>query len=107
MVFGNKKNQECNVFINGFKIEEVTYTKFLGVLIDNKLNWQMQIQNVQRKVSKSVSILYRVKYLLDTNALLMIYNSLILPYLNYCVEVWGNTYPTNLNCIRVLQKKGN
>ena len=95
MVFGNKKNKECNIFINGVKIEEVNYTKFLGVLIDNKLNWQMQIQNVQRKVSKSVSILYRVKYLLDTNALLMIYNSLILPYLNYCVEVWGNTYPTH------------
>ena len=87
MVFGNKKNEECKIYINDIEIEEVSSTKFLGVIIDNKLNWQRQIQNVQRKVSKSVSILYRVKNLLDTNALLMIYNSLILPYLNYCVEV--------------------
>ena len=35
----------------------------------------------------------------------MIYNSLLLTYLHYCVEVWGNKYPTNLNRIKVLQKK--
>ena len=36
----------------------------------------------------------------------MIYSSLILPYLNYCVELWGNTYATNLRSIIFLQKKG-
>ena len=105
MVFGNRKSEHCNININGVEIAEVTDTKFLGVIIDNKLKWHTQIQNVQRKIAKSVSILYRVKHLLDSNALLMIYNSLLLPYLNYCVEVWGNTYPTNPNCIKVLQKK--
>ena len=90
MVFGNKKNEECKIYINDIEIEEVSSTKFLGVIIDNKLNWQRQIQNVQRKVSKSVSILYRVKNLLDTNALLMIYNSLILPYIHSLGCVCGH-----------------
>ena len=30
---------------------------------------------------------------------------MILPYLNYCVEAWGNTYPTNLTRITKLQKR--
>ena len=79
--------------------------RFLGVLIDNKLTWTMQIKHVQSKISRSISIMYKVKYLLDTQALLTLYNSLILPYLNYCVEAWGDTYPTNLSRITKLQKR--
>ena len=35
----------------------------------------------------------------------ILYCSLFLPYLTYCVEIWGNTYPTNINDIFLLQKK--
>jgi hypothetical protein len=34
-----------------------------------------------------------------------LYCSLILPYLNYCNEIWANTYPTRLNKLVILQKK--
>ena len=57
------------------------------------------------KKSKNIAIMYKVKNVLDTSALLTLYNSLILPYLTYCVEAWGNTYPTNLLCIKKLQKR--
>lgn len=33
------------------------------------------------------------------------YNTFILPYLNYGVESWGNTYKTNLQSISILQKR--
>ena len=105
MVFGNTKNQDCHIHINNVEIDEVKSAKFLGVQIDNKLTWSTQIKHVQSKISKSISIMYKVKHLLDTTALLTLYNSLVLPYLNYCVEVWGNTYPTNLARIIKLQKR--
>ena len=35
----------------------------------------------------------------------MLYNTLILPHLSYCSEVWGRTYVTNLNPLFVKQKK--
>ena len=35
----------------------------------------------------------------------MLYCSLFLPYINYCSEIWGNTYATNVKCITVLQKR--
>ena len=35
----------------------------------------------------------------------MLYNALFLPFISYCVCVWGNTYPTHLQKIIVLQKR--
>ena len=35
----------------------------------------------------------------------MLYDSLFVPYLTYCSEIWGNTYKNNINCVLLLQKK--
>ena len=35
----------------------------------------------------------------------ILYSSLFLPYISYCPEIWGNTYPSNINCLVVLQKR--
>jgi len=35
----------------------------------------------------------------------MLYSTLILPYLTYCVNIWGNTLKTNLNKLAILQKR--
>ena len=35
----------------------------------------------------------------------MLYNSLVIPYLTYCTEVWGNTYKTHLKPLFLKQKK--
>ena len=35
----------------------------------------------------------------------MLYNSLFIPYLAYCAEVWGNTYKAHLNPLFLKQKK--
>ena len=107
MVFGKTKgvSDNCHIYINDVELEQVSSTKFLGVYIDDKLNWHKHILHVENKIAKSLSIMYKVKYLLDEAALLTIYTSLILPYLNYCIEIWGNTYPSNLKGIIVLQKR--
>ena len=42
MLFSNKKRRhyDLNIKIDETKIEEVKKTKFLGVIIDNKLTWK-------------------------------------------------------------------
>ena len=73
MVFSNKWKHSYNtneIKIDDILIEEVTVTKFLGVLIDNKLQWKEQIDSVCSKVSKNLSIIYRVRHILDANSLL-------------------------------------
>ena len=49
--------------------------------------------------------MYKIKNIVDKNVLLMIYKTLILPYLSYCSEIWGNTYESRLHDLIVLQKR--
>ena len=93
MVFGNIKCENNHlVSINGMYINRVYVTKFLGVHIDCHLNWTEHINRIKNKNSMNVSVMYRVKHLLTSSALYPLYCSLILPHLNYCCEIWGNTY---------------
>ena len=39
-----------------------------------------------------MSIMRRVKHLLINSALCSLYSTLVMPYLNYCCDIWGNTY---------------
>ena len=106
IVFSNTQaKHNFNITINQFSIERVYVTKFLGVMIDSKLSWYNQILHVQNKVSKIIAVLYKVKYILENPVLCTLYTSLILPYLNYCSEIWGNTYESRIKNIVVLQKR--
>ena len=65
MIFGNKRYEEnYMVSINGMNINRVYVTKFLGVHIDSKLNWNEHIRVIKTKVAKNVSIMNRVELLL-------------------------------------------
>jgi hypothetical protein len=105
MLFGNKTNINTDISFNENSIERVKVTKFLGVYIDENLNWKHQIKHITSKISKSIAIICKVRNIVDKNVLKVLYCSLILPYLNYCVAIWGNSYKTNLKSIVLLQKK--
>ncbi len=79
---------------------------FLGVIIDHKLCWKSHINHVKTKMSKSIAILNRIKHILNEKTIyIYTYCSvLIVPYITFCVVVWGHTYKTNLNSIYRLQK---
>uniref|UniRef100_A0A8C6NXU7 Reverse transcriptase domain-containing protein n=1 Tax=Nothobranchius furzeri TaxID=105023 RepID=A0A8C6NXU7_NOTFU len=92
VLFHDKKNSGVSLEINGIAIQRVKETKFLGVLIDEDLTWKSHISYIKCKIAKSLGVLHRVKFLLTNSGLLALYNSLVVPYLTYCVEIWGATY---------------
>ena len=93
------------ISIDGHRIEEVKQTKFLGVIIDNKLNWQAHCQYICVKMSKGIAIVIKAWTVFNKTTLLSFYNSLILPYVSYCIHVWGKAYDTHLKHVMVLQNK--
>ena len=86
-------------------MEQVEHTKFLGTFIDSKLNWKKHIEYIALKISKGLGALGRVRNILPQNALLMLYNTMIYPYLTYCNLVWGNASATTLQRLVVLQNR--
>lgn len=106
IIFGNRlADTNKKLMINGIELERVSEIKFLGVVIDSKLSWKPHIKYIKTKISKSLAILNKAKELLNQASLSMLYSSFILPYMTYCVEVWGNTYKTNIYPISILQKR--
>ena len=108
MIFAGKKNcslRDVNIVINGKPIRRVNSTKFLGVYVDEYLNWNKQREVVVSKISKTCGILAKLKYLLPRSTLLLVYNSLLLPYLTYSALIWSNCSSNKLRKILVIQKK--
>ena len=106
IIFGNRTyNTQKRLTIDNIEIERVNEIKFLGVIIDSKLSWKSHIQYITAKIAKSIAILHKVKHLINQSSLYTLYCSFILPYITYCVEVWGNTYKTNTETGFKLQKK--
>ena len=54
---------DFNVFIEHERINRVHVTKFLGIYIDDKLNWKYHINTVRSKLSKVAAIIYRASCL--------------------------------------------
>ena len=46
--------------LNNTTLERVNSLKFLGVILDETINWNRHIELVENKISKNIGILYRV-----------------------------------------------
>ena len=75
--------------INGQTIDRVSEFNFLGLIIDEHLTWDAHIQKTSNKISRALGIMSRLKRFLPRNVLRLIYNSLILPHLQYGILIWG------------------
>ena len=59
------KATEDRVHLCGNNLISVNNTKFLGVIIDSKLNWSDHITNIKNKISKSIGILTKIRRFLN------------------------------------------
>src|ERR1700730_12867913 len=113
MMFGYKKIPiSCNnipmefyLTIDNERIKQVEFTKFLGVIIDQKFTWQRHISYVSLKISKSLYALRQVKFKLPRKSLVALYYSIIYPHLTYCNIMWGCASVTVLQELLLLQKR--
>ena len=106
MLFSFKRNAtNLKIRINDTEIEKKRTTKFLGVQIDDKLNWKDHISHICNKVSKTIAILRKVRSVFRLNVLKMIYMSLIYSHINYCILIWSSAEKSIVEPLFKLQKK--
>ena len=106
MIFTNRKEEEIEVYLGSDKLIKSETEKFLGVLIDNKLNWSNHIRNLATKISRNAGILFKLKGKVPSKILLLIYNSFVQSHLYYCATVWGTGSLNSIKKIFSAQKKG-
>jgi hypothetical protein len=108
ILFHNRQRKivsDVQVRINGKVIEQVLFTKFLGVLINENLTWSNHITSLLTKVSKNIGVIRRVSKVLPGDVLFTLYNTLVMPYLEYCNIAWATNGSVLLDKLFILQKK--
>ena len=88
--------------LNGVLITNSKYTKFLGLWIDDKLDWQIHLSKLQTKLNQSLGLLNRAKKMLNLNGLLSLYYAHFVSHLNYGILLWGSM--TKCQWLTKLQK---
>ena len=105
MIFSKRHNNaDVSIKLEGKLITRVSQTKFLGLIIDDKLNWKAHISYISGKISRAIGVIIKARNL-GKDALLSLYYTLIFPYLTYCNQVWGSTFKYNINTLNKLQKR--
>ena len=90
---------QLHLKIKGPPIENVNEFNFLGLTLDCNLNFKPHTKIIAAKISRVIGVLHKLKYIFPAYLLRMIYNSLILPYLNYSLLASGIQCPI-LNCYK-------
>ena len=93
------------IVMDNVQIKNVSNTKFLGTIIDDKLTWKYHIEHICKVISRNIGMMNKLKYSFTQNVLLSLYSTLVLPYINYGILAWGNCSSYLLERILLLQKK--
>ena len=86
------------MIINEQPINQVNYTKFLGLYIDEELTWKYHM-------AKMTGMMDKARHFLPLKTNLTLYNTMSYPYLTYCNIIWASTYPTRLKPTLKTQKQ--
>ena len=93
MIFNNKYNPHPNpterLKINNISIDLVSEFNFLGVTIDNELNWVAHTQKINSKTSRTLGILKKLKRIAPLSVLTTLYSTMILTNFTYGIKAWG------------------
>lgn len=84
---------------------EIPYNsvKLLGIHIDSKLCWKDQIDNVCKKISRTVFLFWKLKPLVNLEYLRIAYFGLFQSHITYGLILWGHSH--YVHDILLIQKK--
>ena len=100
----NIANCKLSIKIGETELDEVTETKFLGVIIDNKLSWDSHISALAKKLRCCIGQLNRIRSFVTPDLYNSFYHTLFESYLSYGITVWGCASATKIQQLFIVQK---
>ena len=74
---------------------------FLGLTLNENLNWTCHVSKIACRIASKIGILNQLKHGLPQNISLLLYDTIILPHINYMILIWGHRH----KAISQLQKR--
>ena len=106
-IFGHSAPLEFKftVTLHNTEIEKISHIKYLGVFIDENLNWKQHISYVYEKCLKYIGIFYKLRSRFPPSAMRILYFAFVYPHIIYCLEIYANTYKSYLKDLIILNNK--
>ena len=101
---GGNESENFDIILGDVKLARVNNTKFLGVIIDENLTWKNHIDGITKTISRNIGMMNKLKFFVPERILRTLYCSLVLPYINYGILIWGKAWDMYLCKIHKLQK---
>lgn len=110
MLIGSaQKLKSCNeivLMVNDTELDHADTMKYLGVTFNRNLTWSNHVENLIKKINQRIGLLRRVKHLIPQRECITLYNTLILPLMDYGNLVWGDKENiTLMDSVQVCQNK--
>ncbi|KAE8747081.1 hypothetical protein FOCC_FOCC006219 [Frankliniella occidentalis] len=96
---------ELRLEINNEEISRVKNATFLGLIIDETLSWDKHINSIIKKIGSLSGVLYRLRNILNKEALKSVYYGLVQSNLTYMSLIWGTATNTRINPLQRLQNR--
>ena len=88
--FRNKRTPAQPLYIKDEIVEQIECYKYLGLSIDNQLNWKDHSKNVYKKLNSRLYFLRKLKYFnVDNTLLKLFYKSIIESVISFSLVCWG------------------
>ena len=101
----NKAKDFPDLEVEDQKLCRAQKTKYLGVIIDESMNWEEQLKTVKRKIKNGLGAMFKLKNILSQKQLATVYRALIESHLRYCSVIWGCLSNTKLESLQRLQNR--
>ena len=98
-------SDSISIKLGGVKPIPVDSEKYLGLHLDKYLSWDLQTNQLSKKLSRANGILSKLRHFAPKQTLVSVYYSIFYTHLLYGCPVWSLTKNENLDTITILQKK--
>ena len=90
---------DCDVRIRNTPITFVKSAKFLGITVDDRLNYNEHVTQLTKRLSRCKGILYKLSYSIPPTILRQLYFAIFYSVMIYGIAIWGGGNITNLNMV--------
>ena len=98
-------SKKLTISIRNKIISQQPKTKFLGILFHEHLSWKLHMDFVLRKICVSYGTIKKISKHFDKKTLLVLYNSLIISHIRYCITTWHIGNKTTASKIQRIANK--